>query len=103
MLLVFNHKIHCHFLASADHERNRCGYQKIAFAALNIIHKRVITKVMVEYSEITLQFNCLKTRIYYSEDGEIFFEPAQCYDVCHGLAGHMTKSLFIRTSITQIE
>jgi hypothetical protein len=30
------------------------GYQKIAFATLNIIRKRVITKMMVDYSKSTL-------------------------------------------------
>jgi hypothetical protein len=39
---------------SEDHERNRHGYQNIAFSTLNVIRKRVITKVMVEYSESTL-------------------------------------------------
>jgi hypothetical protein len=37
-----------------DHERNGYGYQKIAFIIFNVIHKRVTTKVMVEYSESTL-------------------------------------------------
>jgi hypothetical protein len=53
-LLVFNHVKHCHLYVLEDHERNRRGYQKIAFATLNVIRKRVITKVMVEYSESTL-------------------------------------------------
>jgi hypothetical protein len=52
--LVFYHEIHCRLYVLEDHERNRCGYRMIAFTALNGIHKRVITKVMVEYSESTL-------------------------------------------------
>jgi hypothetical protein len=30
------------------------GYQKIAFSTLNVIRQRVITKVMVEYSQSML-------------------------------------------------
>jgi hypothetical protein len=54
MLLVFNHERHFCLYISEDHETKVRGYQKITFATLNIIHKRVITKVMVEYSESTL-------------------------------------------------
>jgi hypothetical protein len=54
MLLVFNHVKHCRLYVLEDHERNRRGYRKIAFATLNVIRKRVITKVIVEYSESTL-------------------------------------------------
>jgi hypothetical protein len=54
MLLVFNHKRHYRLYVLEDHERNRRGYRKIAFATLNVIPRRVITKVMVEYSESTL-------------------------------------------------
>jgi hypothetical protein len=54
MFFVFNNKRHCCLFASVDHERNRHGYQKIALATRNVIHKRVITKVKVEYSESTL-------------------------------------------------
>jgi hypothetical protein len=54
MLLVFNHERHCHLYVSEDHEKNRRGYQKIAFVTLNVIRKRVITKVMMGYSESTL-------------------------------------------------
>jgi hypothetical protein len=54
MLLVFNHERHCRLYVSEEHERNRRVYQKIAFATLNVIRKRVITKVMVEYLESTL-------------------------------------------------
>jgi hypothetical protein len=50
MLLVLNHGRHCRLYAFVDYERNRRGYQKIAFATLNVIRKRVITKVMVDYS-----------------------------------------------------
>jgi hypothetical protein len=63
----------------------------------------VITKVMVEYSESTLQFYYLEIGIYYSDDGEIFSVPAQFYDVRHRLARHATKTLVTRTSITWIE
>jgi hypothetical protein len=42
------------FICFERHERNRHGYRMIAFTTLNVIHKRVITKVMVEYSESTL-------------------------------------------------
>jgi hypothetical protein len=52
MLLVFNHERHRRLYVSKDHERNRRGYRKIAFTTLNIIRKRVITKV--EYLESTL-------------------------------------------------
>jgi hypothetical protein len=54
MLLVFNHVKHCRLYILEDHERNRRGYPKIDFATLNVIRKRVITKVIVEYSESTL-------------------------------------------------
>jgi hypothetical protein len=103
MLLVFNHERHCHLYALDDHERNRRWCQKIDFATLNVILKRVITKVMVGYSESTLSIYCLETVISYSDDGETFYGPTQYYDVCHRLAGHVTKSLVIRTSITWIE
>jgi hypothetical protein len=63
MLLVFNHERHCHLYVSEDHERNRHGYQKIAFAILNVTRKTVITKVIVEYSESTLWFCCLDSGI----------------------------------------
>jgi hypothetical protein len=33
---------------SEDHERNRREYRMSAFATLNVIRKRVITKVLVE-------------------------------------------------------
>jgi hypothetical protein len=52
MLLVFNLERHCRLYVLEDHERNRRGYRKIAFATLNVTRKRVITKVIVEYSEI---------------------------------------------------
>jgi hypothetical protein len=44
MLLVFNNVKHCHLYVLKDHERNRRGYRKIAFAILKFIRKRVITK-----------------------------------------------------------
>jgi hypothetical protein len=52
--MVFNHVKHYRLFILEDHERNRRGYQKIAFTTLNVIRKRVITKVTVEYSESTL-------------------------------------------------
>jgi hypothetical protein len=54
MLLVFNHERHCRLYVSEDHERNRRGHRKVVFATLNVIRKRVITKVMVQYSESML-------------------------------------------------
>jgi hypothetical protein len=48
MLLVFNHERHCRLYVLEDHERNRRWYQKIAFTTLNVIRKRVISKVMVD-------------------------------------------------------
>jgi hypothetical protein len=103
MLLVFNHKRHCRLYVLEDHERNIRGYRMIDFATLNVIPKRVITKVMVEYSESTLYFYCLEIGIYYSDGGEIFSGPAQFNYVHHRLARHVTKTLITRTSITWIE
>jgi hypothetical protein len=93
MLLVYNHVKHYRLHISEDHERNRRGYRKIFFDTLNVIRKRVTTNVIVEYSESTLYFYCLEIEIYYSDDGEIFSGPAQCCDVRHRLAGHVTKLL----------
>jgi hypothetical protein len=58
-----------------------------------MLRKRMITKVILEYSGSTLYLYCLEIRIYYSDDGEIFYGPAQCYDVRHCLSGHVTKFL----------
>jgi hypothetical protein len=52
MLLVINHERHYRLYVLKDHERNRREYQKAAFATLNVIRIRVITKVMVEYLKV---------------------------------------------------
>jgi hypothetical protein len=103
MFLVLNHEIHYRLYASIDHERNRHGYQKIVVCTLNGIHKRMINKVMVEYSEVCDSSMVLRVGFTSPNDGEIFSRTAQCYDVCHRLAGHTTKLLVTRTSIIWIE
>jgi hypothetical protein len=72
------------------------GTERLLSLHLTLSIKGVITKVMVEYSESTLLFYCLEIGIYYSDDGEIFYGPAQYCDVCHRLAGHVTKLLVIK-------
>jgi hypothetical protein len=54
MMMVFSHERHRRLYASVDDERNRRGYQKIAFDTLTVICKNVITKVMVEFLDVML-------------------------------------------------